>query len=209
MFENQYVVLVNVRKPFFCYVFAFFPEYVPPRQFLWGARGWFPRMEGHTRVQKRQLYCGTSTQVCALFQSKRMTVVVDIWRCLVWSMPMLLAMRALDLVSGPSCHWQWTGSIFFFSGDFLWGVAWWRLLSWISNADRWYHPGEMWAGNAIVRVRIESLNRSTLDFHLGTTGITLSCQPQNWLLVANPEVGNSEYIHYSELPTPLIIIYLV
>jgi len=48
-----------------------------------------------------------------------MAVVVDIWRCLVWSMPMLLAMRALDLVSGPSCHWQWTGSIFFFSGDFF------------------------------------------------------------------------------------------
>ena len=61
MFENQYVVLVNVRKPFFCYVFAFFPEYVPPRQFLWGAKGWFPRMEGHTRVQKMQLYCGTNT----------------------------------------------------------------------------------------------------------------------------------------------------
>ena len=40
-------------------------------------------------------------------------------------------------------------------------------------------------------------------------GITLSCQPQNWLLVANSEVGNSEYIHYSELPTPLIIVYLV
>ena len=26
-------------------------------------------------------------------------------------------------------------------------------------------------------------------------GITLSCQPQNWLLVANPEVGNSEWIN--------------
>ena len=48
--------------------------------------------------------------------------------------------------------------------------------------------------------------------HRGTSrfkGITLSCQPRNWLLVANPEVGNSEYIHYSELPTPLIIVYLV
>ena len=40
-------------------------------------------------------------------------------------------------------------------------------------------------------------------------GITLSCQPQNWLLVANPVVGNAEYIDYSELPTPLIIVYLV
>ena len=30
------------------------------------------------------------------------------------------------------------------------------------------------------------------------------CQPQNWLLVANPEVGNSEYVHYSGLPTPII-----
>ena len=28
-------------------------------------------------------------------------------------------------------------------------------------------------------------------------GITLNCQPQNCLLVDNPEVGNSEYIHYS------------
>ena len=112
-------------------------------------------------------YIAEQTQGCVLFRSKRMRVVVNIWRCLVWSM--LLVMRALDLVSGLSCHWQWTGSIFFFSGDFLWGVAWWRLLSWISIADRWYHLSEMWAGNAIVRVRIESLNRSTLDFHLGTT----------------------------------------
>ena len=61
----------------------------------------------------------------------------------------------------------------FFSGYFLWGVAWWRLLSWIAIADCWYQPSEMWAGNAIVRVRIESLNRSTLDFHLGTTYQTL------------------------------------
>ena len=30
------------------------------------------------------------------------------------------------------------------------------------------------------------------------------CQPQNWLLVANPEVGNSEYVHYSGLPTPIM-----
>ena len=30
------------------------------------------------------------------------------------------------------------------------------------------------------------------------------CQPQNWLLVDNPEVGNSEYAHYSGLPTPII-----
>ena len=30
------------------------------------------------------------------------------------------------------------------------------------------------------------------------------CQPQDCLLVNNPEVGNSEYIHYSGLPTPII-----
>ena len=30
------------------------------------------------------------------------------------------------------------------------------------------------------------------------------CQPQDWLLVANSEVGNSEYVHYSGLPTPII-----
>ena len=30
------------------------------------------------------------------------------------------------------------------------------------------------------------------------------CQPHIWLLVANPEVGNSEYVHYSGLPTPII-----
>ena len=41
------------------------------------------------------------------------------------------------------------------------------------------------------------------------SGITLNCQPQNCLLVDNPEVGNFEYIHHSELPTPLIIVYLV
>ena len=124
---------------------------------------------GAHKGAKNAIILRNKHRACVLFQSKRMAVVVDIWRCLVWSMPMLLAIRALDLVSGPSCHWQWTGSIFFFSGDFLWGVAWWRLLSWISIADRWYHPSEMWAGNAIVSERIESLNRPTLDFHLGTT----------------------------------------
>ena len=41
------------------------------------------------------------------------------------------------------------------------------------------------------------------------SGITLNCQPQNCLLVDNPEVGNFEYIHYSELPSPLMIVYLV
>ena len=38
----------------------------------------------------------------------------------------------------------------------------------------------------------------------GHGGNPQDCQPQNWLLVANPEVGNSEYVHYSGLPTPII-----
>ena len=45
--------------------------------------------------------------------------------------------------------------------------------------------------------------------HYQWYGIRSNCQPQNCLLVDNPEVGNSEYIHYSELPTPFIIVYLV
>ena len=36
----------------------------------------------------------------------------------------------------------------------------------------------------------------------------LQCR-DNIKLVGNPEVGNFEYIHYLELPTPLIIVYLV
>ena len=35
-------------------------------------------------------------------------------------------------------------------------------------------------------------------------GITINCQ-----LVANPEVGNSEYMHQSGLPTLLTIVYFV
>ena len=126
---------------------------------------------GAHKGAKKCTYIAEQTQGCVLFQSKRMIVVVDIWRCLVWSM--LLVMRALDLVSGISCHWQWTGSIFIFLVIFLWGVAWWRLLSWISIADRWYQPSEMWASYAIVSERVESLNPPTLDFHLGTTYQTL------------------------------------
>ena len=43
----------------------------------------------------------------------------------------------------------------------------------------------------------------------GFIGIRLNCQPQNCQLVDNPEIGNSEYIQYSELPTLLITVYLV
>ena len=42
-----------------------------------------------------------------------------------------------------------------------------------------------------------------------TMGITLSCQPQNWLLVANSEVGNSEYIHWPMALTPLTIFKMM
>ena len=46
--------------------------------------------------------------------------------------------------------------------------------------------------------------------HHCSAGITLNCQPQNCQLVGNPEVGNFEYIHYSELPTLLLLlVYLM
>ena len=50
----------------------------------------------------------------------------------------------------------------------------------------------------------------TLSFNvLSKISFLTKIQLQNCLIVDNPEVGNSEYIHYSELPTPLIIVYLV
>ena len=56
---------------------------------------------------------------------------------------------------------------------------------------------------------LKFFGHSVFLYALSPPGITLSCLPQNWLLVANSEIDNSEYIHYSELPTPLIIVYLV
>ena len=86
---------------------------------------------------------------------------------------------------------------------------WWYLILWPGSIQgapvsaeyqRPPHAPDYYLWATVVMIMMISDNAD---------GITLSCQPQNWLLVANSEVGNSEYIHYSELPTPLIIVYLV
>ena len=51
----------------------------------------------------------------------------------------------------------------------------------------------------------------TLSFNvLSKISFLTKIQLQNCLIVDNPEVGNSEYIHYSELPTLLLLlVYLM
>ena len=80
------------------------------------------------------------------------------------------------------------------------------LVSFLNPRFRHQEPVFPQQLQTLRRSQAQTLKQSQATLRLG---ITLSCQPQNWLLVANPEVGNSEYIHYSELPTPLIIVYLV
>ena len=157
MFENQYMVLLNVRKPVFC--FCLFPEYVPPRQFLWGAKGY---KKCNDIAEQTQGMCPIPIQANG---GRRWHLALP---CLVD------ADAAGDEGPRPSVRPQLSLAMdrfnfLFFSGDFLWGVAWWRLLSWFAIANHWYHPSEMWAGDAIKSERIESMIQPTLDFHLGTT----------------------------------------
>ena len=75
------------------------------------------------------------------------------------------------------------------------------------RGDNIYHRKK--TGRFIQEVSNLSMGILSGRYWIAFTGITLSCQPQNCLLVDNPEVGNFEYIHYSELPSPLMIVYLV
>ena len=81
-----------------------------------------------------------------------------------------------------------------------------------SRTPDWFQATQNLSGSVQEVMLLQNMivvKTKIVKWVIETMGITLSCQPQNWLLVANSEVGNSEYIHYSELPTPLIIVYLV
>ena len=63
--------------------------------------------------------------------------------------------------------------------------------------------GDIVAQSVSQRLLILATSEHYNDYN-DYNGNPQDCQPQNWLLVDNPEVGNSEYVHYSGLPTPII-----